>query len=123
MYDPCLTCLLCALCRALTPIELEGRRCGYESAGQYPKQSLGVVGLKELEILHTQIFANHLEFVNNDIIVWGAVQIEPCRDVDVRGCRRWLYYPCLTCLVCELCLALTTIKIEGRRSGYESTGK
>ena len=37
-----------------------------------------------LEILHTQIFANHLEFGNNDIIVWEAVQIEPCRDVDVR---------------------------------------
>ena len=42
-----------------------------------------MVGLKELEILHTQIFANHLEFGNNDIIVWEAVQLEPCRDVDV----------------------------------------
>ena len=46
-------------------------------------QSLDVVGLKELEILHTQIFANHLEFGNNDIIVWEAVQLKPCRDVDV----------------------------------------
>ena len=42
-----------------------------------------MVGLKELDILHTQIFANHLEFGNNEIIVWEAVQIEPCRDVDV----------------------------------------
>ena len=41
------------------------------------------MGLKELEILHTQIFANILEFGNNYIIVWEAVQIEPCRDVDV----------------------------------------
>ena len=49
-----------------------------------PKQSLDVVGLKELEILHTHVFANHLEFGNNDIIVWEAVQIKPCRDVDVR---------------------------------------
>ena len=48
------------------------------------KQSLDVVGLKELEILHTQIFANHLEVGNNDIILWEAVQLEPCRDVDVR---------------------------------------
>ena len=44
------------------------------------KQSLGVVGLKELEILHTQIFANHMEFGNNEIVVWEAVQLEPCRD-------------------------------------------
>ena len=49
-----------------------------------PKQSLDVVGLKELEILHTQIFANHLEFGNNEIVVWEAVQLEPFRDVDVR---------------------------------------
>ena len=35
-----------------------------------PKQSLDVVGIKELEILHTQIFANTLEFDNNDIILW-----------------------------------------------------
>ena len=49
-----------------------------------PKQILDVVGLKELEILHTQIFANHLEFGNNDIIVWEAVKLEPYRDVDVR---------------------------------------
>ena len=47
-----------------------------------PKQSLDVVGLKELEILQTQIFANHLEFGNNGIIVWEAVQLKPCRDVD-----------------------------------------
>ena len=39
--------------------------------------------LKELEILHTQIFANHLEFGNNEIVVWEAVQLEPFRDVDV----------------------------------------
>ena len=44
-----------------------------------------MVGIKELEILHTQIFANNLEFGNNDIIVWEAVQIEPYRYVDVRG--------------------------------------
>ena len=31
---------------------------------------LDVVGLKELEIPHTQIFANHMEFGNNGIIVW-----------------------------------------------------
>ena len=49
-----------AVCRALTPIGLEGRR-----------------------ILHTHIFANHLEFGNNDIVVWEVVQLEPCRDVDV----------------------------------------
>ena len=42
------------------------------------------MGLKELEILHTQIFANHLEFGNNDIVLLEAVQLEPCRDVDVR---------------------------------------
>ena len=48
-----------------------------------PKTSLNVVGIKELEILHTQIFANHMEFGKNDIIVWEAVQLEPCRDVDV----------------------------------------
>ena len=48
------------------------------------KQSLDVVGLKELEILHTQIFANNLEFGKNDIIVWEAVHLEPCRYVDVR---------------------------------------
>ena len=42
-----------------------------------------MVGLKELEILHTHIFANNLEFGNNDIIVWEAVKIKPCRDVDV----------------------------------------
>ena len=42
------------------------------------------MGLKELEILYTQIFANHLEFGKNDIIVWEAVQLEPCRDVNVR---------------------------------------
>ena len=48
-----------------------------------PKQILDVVGLKELEILHKQIFANHLKFVNNDIIEWEAVKLEPCRDVDV----------------------------------------
>ena len=47
------------------------------------KQSLDVVGLKELEILHTQIFAYHLEFGNNEIVVWEEVQLEPCRDVDV----------------------------------------
>ena len=41
------------------------------------------MGFKELEILHTQIFANHLEFGNNDIILWEAVQLKPCRDVDV----------------------------------------
>ena len=41
------------------------------------------MGLKELEILHTQFFSNNLEFRNNDIIVWEAVQLEPCRDVDV----------------------------------------
>ena len=34
-----------------------------------PKQSLDVVGLKELEIPHTQIFANNLDFGNNDIVV------------------------------------------------------
>ena len=39
-----------------------------------PKQSLDVVGLKELEILHTKIFADNLEFGNNDIIVWEAVR-------------------------------------------------
>ena len=43
-----------------------------------------MVGLNELEILHTQIFANHLEFGNNDIVVCGAVQLKPCRDFDVR---------------------------------------
>ena len=43
-----------------------------------------MVGIKEIEILHTQIFANHLEFGKNDIIVCEAVQLEPCRDVDVR---------------------------------------
>ena len=48
-----------------------------------PKQSLDVVGLKELEILNTQIFANNMEFGNNDIILWEAVQLKPCRDVDV----------------------------------------
>ena len=48
-----------------------------------PKQSLDVVGLKELEILNTQIFANNMEFGNNDIILRGAVQLEPCRYVDV----------------------------------------
>ena len=48
------------------------------------KQSLDVVGLKELEILRTQIFANHLEFGNNDIVVWEAVMLKTCRDVDVR---------------------------------------
>ena len=42
-----------------------------------------MVGLKELEILHTKIFANHLEFGNNEIVVWESVQLEPCRDVDV----------------------------------------
>ena len=42
-----------------------------------------MVGLQELEILYTQIFANHLEFGNNDIIVWEAVKLEPCMDVDV----------------------------------------
>ena len=42
-----------------------------------------MVGLKELEILHAQIFANHLEFGNNGIIVWEAVQLEPYRDVGV----------------------------------------
>ena len=41
------------------------------------------MGLKDLEILHTQMFANDLEFDNNDIIVWEAVQLEPCGDVDV----------------------------------------
>ena len=41
------------------------------------------MGLKELDILRTQIFANNLEFGNNDIILWEAVQLEPCRDVDV----------------------------------------
>ena len=48
-----------------------------------PKQRLDVVGLKELEILHTQIFANHLEFGNNEIIVCKAVQLETYRNVDV----------------------------------------
>ena len=48
-----------------------------------PKQSLDVVGLKELKIIHTQIFANNLEFGNNDIVVWEAVQLKLCRDVDV----------------------------------------
>ena len=48
-----------------------------------PKQSLDMVGLKELEIIHTQIFANHLEFGNNDIVVWDLVQLEPFRDVDI----------------------------------------
>ena len=38
----------------------------------------------DLHRLHTHVFANHLEFGNNDIIVWEAVQLEPCRDVDVR---------------------------------------
>ena len=47
-------------------------------------QSLDVVGLKELEILHTQIFVNNLEFGNNEIIVWDAVKLESCRDVDIR---------------------------------------
>ena len=47
-----------------------------------PKQSLDVVELKELEIPHTQIIANHLEFVNKGIIVWEALQLKPCRDVD-----------------------------------------
>ena len=42
-----------------------------------------MVGLKGLEILHTEIFANHLEFFNNAIIVWEAVQLKPVRDVDV----------------------------------------
>ena len=46
-------------------------------------QYYDVVGLKELEILHTQIFANNLEFGNNGIVVWEAEQLEPCRDVDV----------------------------------------
>ena len=44
---------------------------------------INVLGLKELDILHTQIFANHLEFGKNEIIVWEAVQLKPCRDVDV----------------------------------------
>ena len=48
-----------------------------------PKQILDVVGLKELEILHKQIFANNLEFGNNAIVVWEVVQLNPCRDVDV----------------------------------------
>ena len=48
-----------------------------------PKQSLDVVGLKELDILHTQIFDNHLGFGNNEIIVWDVVQLKTCRDVDV----------------------------------------
>ena len=48
-----------------------------------PKQSLDVVGLKNFEILHTQIFANHLEFGNNEIFLWEAVQLKPFRDVDV----------------------------------------
>ena len=31
---------------------------------------------------HKNIF-HHLEFGNNDTVVWEAVQLEPCRDVDV----------------------------------------
>ena len=41
------------------------------------------MGLKELEILHTQIFSNNLDFGNNDIILWEAVQLEPSRDAYV----------------------------------------
>ena len=41
------------------------------------------MGLKDLDILYTKIFSNHLEFGNNDIIVWEAVQLEPCRYVYV----------------------------------------
>ena len=69
-----------------------------------PKQSLDVVGLKYLEILHTQIFANHLEFGNNDIILWEAVQLKPCRDVNVGdvgvGCiiLSW-HVSCVQCAV------------------------
>ena len=55
-----------------------------------PKQSLDVVGLKDLEILHTQIFANHLEFGNNGIVVWEAMQLKPCIDMS-RVCS----VPCL----------------------------
>ena len=33
--------------------------------------------------MSAHIRATHMEFVNNDIIVWEAVQLEPCRDVDV----------------------------------------
>ena len=51
----------------------------------WPTRPLYVVVLKELEILHKQIFANHLEFGNNEIVVWEAVQLEPCTDVDVEG--------------------------------------
>ena len=48
--------------------------CSWEQMNRIfiPKQSLDVVGLKDLEILHTQIFANHLEFGNNDIIGMGG---------------------------------------------------
>ena len=62
------------------------------------------MGIKELEILHTQIFANQLEFGNNDIIVWEAVQLEPCRDVDVGdvgiGCIILAWnFSCVQCAV------------------------
>ena len=46
-----------------------------------------MVRLKELEILHTQIFANNMEFGNNDIILWEAVQLKPYRDVKVGDVR------------------------------------
>ena len=63
----------------------------------------------------------NLEFGNNEIVVWEAVQLEPFRDVDVRdvdvGCI------VLTCLVCAVCHALTPIKLEGRRYGYEYAGQ
>ena len=63
-----------------------------------------MVGLKELEILHTQIFANHLDFGNNEIVLWEVVQLEPCRDVDVGdvgvGCiiLAW-HVSCVQCAV------------------------
>ena len=39
------------------------------------------MGLKELEILHTQIFANHLEFGNNPIQLWNFETILTFRYV------------------------------------------
>ena len=67
------------------------------------KQNLDVVGLKDIEILHTKIFANNLEFGKNDIIVWEAVQLEPYRDVDVRdvsvGCIILALH--VSCVVCH----------------------
>ena len=50
---------------------------------KYYDAAYASIGLKELEILYTQIFTNHLEFGNNDIIVWEAVQLESYKDVGV----------------------------------------